>query len=329
MRDHEESTLLNPDIAAFLDLIDTGRASGTPPLHALLPAAARQRFEESSQVVSLRAAADVIVQDCRIPIRDGSTIAGRWYCPHSMSGRDRVPLLVYFHGGGYVVGSVDSHDDLCRALAAATPCRVLSVGYRLAPEFPFPAAVEDALDTLIWLRETAAEHHVDLHNIAVGGDSAGATLATVTAITAVHEPHRAGLSLKAQVLLYPAADISRRSESMQLYEEGYLLESATLEWFYAQYLRDENDRSDWRASPLLAADVSAIAPAIVALAQYDPLFDEGQRYVEKLKEAGVAVVSIDGAGMTHDFLRMTAVTKAADMLQKAVAAALAAAFSPD
>jgi acetyl esterase len=247
----------------------------------------------------------------------------RLYLPQLEADRP-WPVLVYFHGGGYVVGSLDSHDGVCAELAWRTPCAVLAVDYRRAPEHRFPTALHDAEDALRWLVEEGAGQGIDSGRLAVGGDSAGATLATVLAIRAARgelpQP-------RLQLLCYPSTDASRGSVSMDLFDEGYLLETATLEWFYQQYQRTPEDRLDWRFSPLLCDNPSAAAPAFIGLAQYDPLHDEGLAYAERLREAGVAVTLRQYDGTTHDFLRMSAVMPGIQQIYGELARSLAEAFA--
>ncbi|AXI60807.1 alpha/beta hydrolase [Pseudomonas kribbensis] len=302
---------LHPDLEAFLDLAQDSQEAGLPALHQMTPAQARDTFEQTTAQLRWTAPEDLDVQAISATARDGAPLALRLYRPHGESAP--MPVLVYFHGGGFVVGSLDSHDGVCREFCRRTPCAVLSVGYRLAPEHRFPTALEDGEDALSWLAEHAASLGLDLGRVAFGGDSAGATLATVLAVQAVVQPHTVAIAPKAQLLCYPVTDASRAHDSRALFSEGYLLEDETLDWFYGHYARTPEDYLDWRFSPLLADDLRGVAPAIVVLAGFDPLLDEGQAYVDKLREHGVSVELEHCPGLTHDLLRLASVMP--DVLQ--------------
>ncbi|WP_313731571.1 alpha/beta hydrolase [Pseudomonas sp.] len=295
--------MLHPELEAFLDLAQAN--AGNEPLHRMSPEQARKVFEQSTEQLRWPVPPGVSVEALQAPARDGWTLPLRLYRPAQVAGT--LPVLVYFHGGGFVVGSLDSHDGVCRELSARAGCAVLAVGYRLAPEHRFPVALEDGQDCLAWLAEQGQRLALDLDRVALGGDSAGATLATVLAIEAARLGERAVLTPRAQLLCYPVTDASRQRVSRTLFGEGYLLENETLEWFYGHYARTPQDRQDWRFSPLLADDLSGVAPAIVALAGLDPLLDEGLAYAERLRAAGVEVQLLELPGLTHDLLRMAAV----------------------
>ncbi|MBD9504108.1 alpha/beta hydrolase [Pseudomonas sp. BGr12] len=292
-----EVGMLHPEISAFLDMVDDGRRTGRPALHELPLEQARQDFEASSE--SLKAGAPSMpVEALLIPAREGRQLPVRLYRPAG-SGDGAI---LYFHGGGYTVGSLDSHDGLCRWLAKHCDCAVISVGYRLAPEAPFPAATFDARDAWNWLLNAAASLGLSPRRLAVGGDSAGATLATVLCAELAGEGAEQPC---AQLLFYPAADASARTESEELFAEGYLLETASLDWFYQQYMPDVAQRGDWRCSPVHAgAALQGSAPALLFAAEFDPLLDEGLAYARALVEQGVEVEAERCCGMTHDFLRM-------------------------
>ncbi|QHF29358.1 alpha/beta hydrolase [Pseudomonas sp. R32] len=294
---------LHPDLSAFLELAEFGRLTGkSQPLHALPLAKARADFEATSQILDPNPPGELQVSALQLPTRDGSEIAARLY-RRSASAAKALPVMLYFHGGGYVVGSLDSHDSVCRRLALSGEFAVLAPAYRLAPEHRFPTAVEDAADSLAALVEQAGALHLDSAKVVLAGDSAGATLATVLAAMAASGALPAALRPVAQLLFYPVTDISQLRASHQRYAEGYLLESATLEWFYQHYARTPADRLDWRASPLLGSAI-AQAPAYVALAGYDPLHDEGLAYAQWLQAAGTEVTLSVETGLSHDFLRM-------------------------
>jgi acetyl esterase len=309
---------LDPDLEGFLELAELGRLSGkSQPMHALSVQQARDEFEQTSQVLDPCPPGAIEVTELSIPTRDGQSMSARLYRSSSQQ-FDLQPAVLYFHGGGYVVGSLDSHDSICRRLAASGQQAVLAPAYRLAPQAPFPTAVNDALDAANWLAEHAAQLNIDNRRVSVAGDSAGATLATVLAISAVLQPQLIHLRPKAQLLFYPVTDASRQRPSHQRYGEGFLLESETLQWFYQHYSADAEQLKDWRISPLLTPDLQALAPAYVSLAEYDPLFDEGLAYAERLSATGTNVTLNIQHGLTHDFLRMSGISEAIQGVYAAV-----------
>lgn len=315
---------LHPELSAFLDLVEEGRLAGRPALHALSPALARDTFEQASVGLVWPWPQQVVRHELTARSRDGASLALRLYVPQVPCAQP-WPVLLYFHGGGYVVGSLESHDGICAELAWRTPCAVLAVDYRRAPEHRFPTALFDAEDALRWLVAEGAKHGLDATRLAVGGDSAGATLATVLAIQAAQAPQQ-WPPIRLQLLCYPSTDASRSTVSSELFDEGYLLESATLEWFYNHYQRSPADRLDWRFSPLLCEHLQGTAPAFVGLAQYDPLHDEGLAYAERLQQAGVTVTCRSYAA-THDLLRMGAVMPGVDQVYAELASHLAQALA--
>jgi len=225
----------------------------------------------------------------------------RVYTPVAAGGAS-LPALVYFHGGGFVIGDLDTHDPLCRALANDSSCRVISVDYRLAPEHKFPAAVEDCFAALKWLEENASELAVDPNLIAVGGDSAGGNLAAVVCLLA---KENGGPNIAFQLLIYPSIKLSREFKKRP-FGSGYCLDDRAIQWFYAQYMPEDADPADARLSPIEAKDLSGSPPAYVVTAGFDPLRDEGMAYAEKLKAAGVNVTQIDYPTLIHGFMTMQA-----------------------
>lgn len=314
---------LNPRIEQVLDMIARAKR---PQLHQLTPQQARASYEKSAPILEIASAPMFALEDLQVPTRDGATIRARLYQPAEPSWAEPAPALVYYHGGGFTVGSVDTHDALCRMLARDGRCAVLSVDYRLAPEYKFPTAVEDAFDALTWLHAHAAEYGVDAARLAVGGDSAGGTLATVCAVLA----RDAGIELMLQLLIYPGATGHQQTDSHSRLANGFLLSGDTIQWFFNQYVRDKGDRDDWRFAPLDgkrgAPDFSGLAPAWIATAEYDPLSDEGDAYAEKLRAAGNQVTLKRYPGMIHEFFKMGGFVAEVAQAHQDAAAALRAAF---
>lgn len=285
--------LLTPQMRSVLDRM---ARAGRPPLHHLSPLEAKSAYEAGAGVLEVPAPPLARVQDLQIPTRDGHALHARLCAPVA----DQVlPVLLYFHGGGFVVGSVASHDVLCRTLAALAGCAVVSLDYRLAPAHRFPVAVNDAWDALQWLAANGASLRLDARALAVGGDSAGGTLAAVCAIMA----RDAGLPLALQLLIYPGTAAWLDSPSLRRFGEGFVLDAALIEWFFGQYI-DPADREDWRFAPLHAPDVDGVAPAWIGLAECDPIADDGVAYADKLRAAGVAVDIEIYRGVTHEFIKM-------------------------
>jgi acetyl esterase/lipase len=229
------------------------------------------------------------------------------------------PLLVYYHGGGWVIGDLDTHDGLCRFLADYSGCRVLSVDYRLAPEHPFPAAVEDTVAAFAWAAERAGELGADPGRIAVAGDSAGGNLAAVVCLQA---RDNGGPQPAMQVLLYPAADSVGGQASRDTFAEGFLLTRNDMDWFEGHYLPDGCEHGDPRVSIMRAPDVSSLPPAYVATAGFDPLRDEGETYASRMREADVKVALQRHPGLIHGFANLTAICPSARAAMLEVAGAI-------
>jgi acetyl esterase len=230
----------------------------------------------------------------------GGEIPVRIYAPE---GSGPFPVLVYFHGGGFVLCDLETHDGTCRSLANGAGCLVVSVDYRLAPEHPFPAGPEDCHAVARWVAERGAEIGADPTRIALGGDSAGGNLAAVVALMA---RERGGPALRFQLLIYPVTDCSFDTDSYRDNAEGYFLTPAMMKWFWRQYLSEPSQADQPFASPLRAADLSGLPPAHVVTAGYDPLRDEGEAFAERLRAAGVPVSARRFDGMFHGFFGMTA-----------------------
>jgi acetyl esterase len=235
-----------------------------------------------------------------------------------------LPVLVYFHGGGWTIGDLDTHDIVCRTLANNAGCALVAADYRMGPEHKFPAAVEDCIAVTRWVAQQAGALGVDAARIAVGGDSAGGNLATVVAITLRDS---GGPSLAFQALVYPATDQRMDTASHAKFGEGYLLTRANMLWFRDNYVRPA-DYDDWRASPLRAADLARLPPAHIITAGYDPLLDEGRAYSERLVAAGVPVLYECLEGMAHGFLTMGGVVAAANHALYRLGQSLGQAFKP-
>lgn len=280
---------------------------------------ARQGYEIGSSVLEIPKPELERVEDLQIPARDGYQIPARLY---AATWDPLQPVLLFTHGGGFTIGSVATHDTLCRELAHQAGCAVVSVDYRLAPEHKFPTASNDAWDALQWLVQEGMALGLDTGRIAVGGDSAGGTLAAASAILA----RDAGIDLALQLLIYPGCAAHQDTPSHAKYSQGPILTEPMISWMFGNYTRSPADRDDWRFAPLLAPDVRGVAPASLHLAQCDSLVDEGVLYAEKLRAAGVAVELEIYAGVAHEFVKMGRALKEAKACHTKMAAALRAAF---
>lgn len=272
--------------------------AGGAPLHTLTPLEARAAYEIGAGVLEVPKAPLARVEDFTIPARDGYVLPARLYAPDTAG--PAPGLLLYLHGGGFTIGSIATHDTLCRELARLADCMVVSLEYRLAPEHRFPTATHDAWDALQWLALNAASLGADASRLAVGGDSAGGTLAAVNAILA----RDAGLPLALQLLFYPGCTAHQDTPSHATYARGLVLEEPAISWFFGHYVQTRQEREDWRFAPLFAPDVQGVAPAWIGLAECDPLVDEGIDYADKLRWAGVPVDLEIYRGVTHEFIKM-------------------------
>jgi acetyl esterase len=317
--------LLSPTMRGVLDRI---ARAGHPPMHVLSPDQAKAAYATGAGVLDIPPHKLARVEDLVIVARDGGGLAARLFAPASAQA---LPVLLYFHGGGFTVGSVATHEPLCRHLAHLAQCAVVSVDYRLAPEWKFPTAVHDAWDSLAWLREHAGALRLDGSRIAVGGDSAGGTLAAVTAIAA----REAAWPLALQLLFYPGTAGHQDTPSHRTFGTGFLLEQAHIGYFFNHYLRTPEDRDDWRFAPLDGVDASgqvreleSVAPAWLGLAECDPLTDEGVMFADRLRMAGVAVDLEIYPGVVHGFVQFGRAIPAALTAHTDAARALRGAFAP-
>jgi acetyl esterase len=287
-------TQLDPQAEALLQQMGQ---MNVPALNTLTPTQARELMRG---LAALSAEPEVVanVENLTIP-GPGGQIPVRIYTPQ---GDGPFPILVFFHGGGFVLCDLDTHDNLCRSLTNRACCVAVSVDYRLAPEHKFPAAVEDAYAATQWVAKNAHRINGDPTRIAVGGDSAGGNLAAVVAMMARDQD---GPTLKYQLLMYPVTDVSSsNTDSYRNYADGYFLTKGDGEWFCDQYLNCEEDRLNPLASPLLAPDLSGLPPALVITAEFDVLRDGGESYAKRLKKAGISVKCTRYEGMIHGFMSM-------------------------
>jgi acetyl esterase/lipase len=319
--EEEPRMALDRDAERVLEMV---RLSGRPPYETLTAPEARELFLAAREVLAPDPPSVAEVRELSAPGPAGAGVPLRLYRGAMTTRGEIAPALVYFHGGGWVIGDLDSHDSLCRYLANAARCVVVAVDYRLAPEHKFPAAVGDCFAATAWVAAEAAALGLDRERLAVGGDSAGGNLAAVVSLIA---RDRGTPKLRHQALLYPAVECEMTHPSHDRFAEGYLLTRPTMKWFYEQYLRGPADVSDWRASPLRAAEFSGVAPALVLTAGNDVLCDEGNAYARRLQQAGVPVQLRHFPDQIHGFLTMGKIVQAARPALDDIAAALQAAWA--
>jgi acetyl esterase len=299
---------LDPEIRKLLD--DLAPVMGE--LDEQTPAEARALADEGMAAISGPGDPSVTSTDVRVP-GAGGDIPVRVYTPAAAA--SPLPVVVYLHGGGFVIGSIRSHDGMCRDLTVATGAIFASVEYRLAPEHRFPAAVEDCWSALQWVHAHAAELGGDPDRLAIAGDSAGGTLAAVTAMLA---RDHGGPALRCQLLVYPGIGVTEDQASIRDNGEGYLLSTRDILWFRDHYLGPDGDDHDPRFDPIYATDLSGVAPAHVITCEYDPLRDGGQAYAARLRAHGVPVIERCYEGLIHGALGMEAVSAASrDMIHDA------------
>lgn len=311
----------DPDVQLILDMI---RIAGRPPFEALTPDEARQAYMASRAVLAPEPLTVAETRDLACPGPHGD-IALRLYRPAGAPAEAVLPALVYFHGGGWLLGGLNSHDTTCRHFANAARCAVVSVNYRMAPEHKFPAAVDDSAAATRWVVAQAAALGIDPARLAVGGDSAGGNLAAVLALMA-----RDGTlpKLAFQLLVYPATDMAMTTVSSQTITQAVPLTSKTMKWFIDHYMRGPEDIVDWRASPARAADLSGTAPALVLTCGCDPLCDEGIAYARRLEREGVRVTHLHFSDQIHGFMSMGRIIRTAATAIDMMAAVLGKALWP-
>ncbi|MBV9827192.1 MAG: alpha/beta hydrolase [Alphaproteobacteria bacterium] len=308
---------LHPQIERVLKIIAD---SGQKPIESLTPAAARTQMEETARSRKAEPLPTARIENRTIPGLAGP-IPVRFYWPNASG---TLPAIAYYHGGGHVIGSLDTHDLIARNLCSLSEAVVMSVDYRMGPEDKFPAAVDDSFAALQWLHANAASLGADPQRLGVHGDSAGANLAAVVALMA---RDAGGLALRLQSLVYPIADYGLVTDSFTKYATGYgVLTREAMVWFQGHYLRSPADAEDWRASPIKAKSLAGVAPAVIVTAECDVLHDDGEHYAEALRRAGVAVEYREFPGMIHAFFGMVPAVDDALNAQRLVATAFRRAF---
>jgi len=310
----------HPLTAKMASVVERMARAGHPTLDQLTPDEAKASYEKGAGVLEVPKPEIARVEDFSIAARDGHAVPARLYAPSA----EVLPVLVYFHGGGFTVGNIRTHDTLCRVLSLKSGCAVVSVDYRLAPAHKFPTASNDAWDAFEFIATQGASLGLDPSRMAVAGDSAGGTLAAVCAIMA----RDAGLPLALQLLIYPGTTAHQDTASHQRHAHGPLLTKAMIDFFFAQYVRTPADRDDWRFAPLLADDVDGVAPAWIGLAECDAVVDEGIAYADKLRAAGVPVDLEIYRGVIHEFIKMGRAIPEALKAQDDAARAIKEALQP-
>ena len=310
---------LDPGLKAMLEMM---AEAGGPALDEMEPAAARVYFEQTSVAIPGAARIELAsVTDRAVP-GPGGDIPVRVYRPEEGT---VLPVLVYFHGGGWVIGSLESHDGTCRELARDAGCVVVAVDYRLAPENRYPAAADDCYAVTCWVAENGDALGIDPGRLAVGGDSAGGNLAAAVSLMA---RDRNGPAITFQLLIYPVTDADFSRPSYVENAEGYFLTTSAMEWFWGHYVPDEGQRSEAYCAPQQAKDLAGLPPALVITAEFDPLRDEGEAYAGRLQQAGVETTLTRYDGMIHGFFSMGGVSKAAQDAVTQATTTLKSALTP-
>lgn len=313
--------MLDAEARFLLDLMEQAVKNGRPQLTSLPHAVGRVAVDKMSE--------DSEADPPEVAGTTDGTIAGpggairyRRYRPLGVAD-GALPTLIYYHGGGFVIGNIETHDSTCRRLANRSRCQVISIDYRLAPEHPFPASTDDGVATFRHIRDNAAAFGVDAARIAVGGDSAGGMIAAVICQTC---RDRGEATPAFQMLIYPATDSSRDSGSRKSFAEGYFLTRDLMDWFWKAYTPAGTDQGDLRLSPLLAKDFKGLPPAFVLTAGFDPLRDEGRAYADRLIDAGIKTTYVNYPGTIHGFFSLTRFLKQGIRANDEAAGVLAAHF---
>lgn len=312
--------MLDKEAEAFLQAV---KAANRPDYSTLTPEEARKLYKETRGAVTPEPPEVSEIDNIAAPGPHGP-IPLRYYRPAGAGKKERLPVLVYYHGGGWVIGDLDTHDVVCRTLCNEARCAVVSVDYRMGPEHKFPKAVNDAYAAAKWVAEEAKFLRIDAERLAVGGDSAGGNLAAVVCLMA------RGLEnvpkIVYQLLIYPATDMHMTTPSHAKFGEGHLLTRPSMDWFQQQYLNGPQEREDWRASPIRAKNLKGLPPAYVLVAGNDPLRDEGEAYAMALRAAGVPVVLREFEGQIHGFITLGKVIPQAGQAMAEMGVALKLAF---
>ncbi len=295
-----------------------------PPLHKIPAQVLRRENRETvrriEKIIQYPPEKLFEIKDVQIPVGD-TNIGARIYKPTSET---NLPVLIYYHGGGFVIGNLESHDNNCRRLAKHNNMIVVSVDYRLAPEYKFPTGPNDCYAALLWIHENIAEYGGNPAQLAVGGDSAGANLSTVVCMMV---KEKGGPKISLQVLIYPCTDATLSCHTIETNGVGYILTKELMQWFLGHYIEEGTDLKTPYLSPLFADDLSDLPPALLITAEFDPLRDEGEKYAKKLKAAGVPVVYKEYKGMVHAFFVMTKFLKSARDLEIQIGEEIKKAFN--
>lgn len=313
--------MLDAEARFLLDLMEQATKNGRPQLHTLPHKVGRTAVDKMSED-SECAPPEVASVDDGGFAGPGGEIHFRRYRPIGVA-PGALPTLIYYHGGGFVIGNIETHDSTCRRVANRSRCQVISIDYRLAPEHPFPAPTDDGIAAFRHIRDNAASFGVDPARIAVGGDSAGGMIAAVVC-QVCRDSGEIGPAF--QMLIYPATDSSRESGSRKAFAEGYFLTKDLMDWFWEAYTPAGTDQADLRLSPLLAKDFKGLPPAFVLTAGFDPLRDEGRAYAERLIEAGIKTTYVNYPGTIHGFFSLTRFLKQGQRANDEAAGVLAAQF---
>jgi acetyl esterase len=313
--------MLHPQARAFLRLL---KERNVPPTHTLAPEEARRWYRERRSFTQPQPPEVAAVSNLSAGGPAGD-IPLRLYRPLGTGATQVLPVLVYYHGGGWVIGDLDTHDTLCRQLCNGSGCAVVAVDYRMGPENRFPAATVDSIAALVWVHAHAAALKLDPARIAVGGDSAGGNLAAVVSI-AMRDGGDVPIAF--QLLIYPATDNRRQHASHTTNGEGYLLTRDTIRFFHDHYFGDDSHDTDWRASPLLHPNLAGLPPAFIVTAGYDPLRDEGLEYAQRLTESGCSASLVCFERQIHGFITMGKVLEEGNTAVQLCAAQLRQALNP-